>query len=317
MPQLVTSADVEQAHRRIRARVHRTPTLTATAIGDELGLRLWLKAELFQRTGSFKVRGVLNALLSLSADDLRHGVVSMSAGNHASALAFGATAAGTTATVVMPAHAAEVKIAATRRYGGTVVLTDRPLVEVMGEIADREGRIVVHPFDDPRIIAGAGGVGLEFVEDAPALDLVVVPVGGGGLISGISAVFKERSPATRIVGVEPHGADGMTRALAAGAPVTIVPSTVADGLAAPFAGDTTFPHVRQLVDEVVTIDDADIGPALRMLYERAKLAAEPSAAAPLAALLCGVIVAEPGTAVGCVVSGGNVDLARLPAFFGS
>ncbi|MDQ1695526.1 MAG: threo-3-hydroxy-L-aspartate ammonia-lyase [Frankiaceae bacterium] len=315
MPELVNLTDVEQAHRLVGERVHRTPTLSVTSIGDELGLQLWLKAELFQRTGSFKLRGVLNALLTLPADELRHGVVSMSAGNHAAALALGATAAGTTATVVMPAHASEVKVAATRRYGGTVVLTDRPLVEVMGEIAESESRLVIHPFDDPRIIAGAGGVGLEFVEDAPPLDLLVVPVGGGGLISGIAAVFKERSPATRVVGVEPHGADGMTRALAAGAPVTIVPSTLADGLAAPFAGDTTFPHVRELVDEVVTIDDGAIGPALRMLYERAKLAAEPSAAAPLAALLCGAVAAEPGSRVGLVVSGGNVDLARLPAFF--
>lgn len=315
MTSLVTGADIDEAHRRIRDRVHRTPVMSVASIGDELGVELWLKAELFQRTGSFKVRGVLNTLLTLPADELERGVVSMSAGNHAAALAFGASVVGTSATVVMPQHAAEVKVAATQRYGGTVILTDRPMAEVMAEIADEEGRVVVHPFDDVRIIAGAAGVGLELVVDAPPLDLVVVAVGGGGLISGVAAAVKQHTPDTRIVGVEPTGADGMCRALAAGTPVPITPRTVMDGLAAPFAGATTLAHVQAYVDEVVTIDDATVGPALRMLYERAKLAAEPSAAAPIAALMSGAVSAVPGSRVACVVTGGNVDLGRLASLF--
>jgi threonine dehydratase len=316
VPQLVTVEEIEHAHRTVAADVHRTPTVAATSIGSEVGVELWLKAELFQRTGSFKVRGALNVVRTLPPDELARGVVAMSAGNHAAALAFAATSAGTTATVVMPAGAAAVKVAATRRYGGTVVQTSRPLVEVMEEVASAEGRVVVHPFDDPRIIAGAGGVGLELLADAPPLDLIVVPIGGGGLISGVGVVAKRRSPDTRVVGVEPRGADGMTRALAAGTPVPIVPATIADGLAAPFAGAVTLHHVQQLVDDVVTIGDDAIGPALRMLYERAKLAAEPSAAAPIAALLAGAIDVRPGSRVACIVSGGNVDLGRLPSLFG-
>ena len=190
MPELVTLDEIESAYRRVGDRVHHTPTLSARTIGAELGVEMWLKAELLQRAGSFKIRGVLNTLLSLSPDELANGVVTMSSGNHAAALAAGAAMVGTTATIVMPAHANEFKVAATRRYGGTPVLTDRHLADVMTEIADAEKRVVIHPFDDMRIIAGAAGVGLELIDDAPPLDLVVVPVGGGGLVSGVAAAVK-------------------------------------------------------------------------------------------------------------------------------
>lgn len=309
---LVTGVEMDEAFTRVGDRVHRTPTMSASSIGAEVGVHLWLKAEVLQRTGSFKLRGVLNTLLTLSGDELARGVVTMSAGNHAAALAFGAATVRTSAVVVMPQHATAVKVAATRRYGGTVVQTERPLAEVMSEISERDSRVVVHPFDDLRVIAGAAGVGIELVEDAPALDLVVVPVGGGGLISGVAAAVKRRSPTTRVVGVEPVGAAAMSRALAAGAPVAVVNTTLLDGLAAPFAGTSTLAHVQALVDEVVTIDDAAVGPALRMLYERAKLAPEPSAAAGLAALLAGAVRVAPGETVACVVTGGNLDLDRLP-----
>ena len=313
MPELVSVDDLRAARARIGERVRHTPTTLTGSIGKELGVELWLKAELFQRTGAFKVRGVLNMLLSLPAADLEPGVVTFSAGNHAAALACGAALVGTRATVVMPQHAAHVKVAATERYGGTVVLTERPLFDVVSEIQQRDGSLLIPPFDDPRIIAGAGGVGLELLADAPPLDLVVVPVGGGGLLSGIAVAVRALSPKTRIVGVEPVGADGMTRALAAGEPVTITPRSVADGLAAPFAGVHTLAHVQALVDDVVTIEDAAVGPAMRMLYERAKLAVEPAAAAGLAAMLSGAVTATAGSRVGLVITGGNVDLDRLPA----
>jgi threonine dehydratase len=312
VPALVTIDDVRRTRALIGDRVRHTPAMPSGSVGGALGVDLWLKAELFQRTGAFKIRGVLGMLLSLPPDELGRGVVTFSAGNHAAALACGAALVGTHATVVMPQHAARVKIAATKRYGGSVVLTERSLFDVVREIVDRDGSLLVPPFDDPRIIAGAGGVGLELFEDAPPLDLVVVPVGGGGLLSGIAVTARGLSPQTRVVGVEPIGADGMSKALAAGEPVTITPRSVADGLAAPFAGVHTLAHVQALVDEVVTIDDATIGPAMRMLYERAKLAAEPAAAAGLAAMLCGAVTADPGSRVGLVVTGGNVDLDRLP-----
>jgi len=317
MADLVTLDEIEAAYRRVGDRVHHTPTLSARSIGAELGVELWLKAELLQRTGSFKIRGVLNTLLSLSPDELASGVVTMSSGNHAAALAAGAAIVGTNATIVMPAHANAFKVDATRRYGGNTVLTDRPLAEVMTEIADGEKRVVVHPFDDPRIIAGAAGVGLELVDDAPPLDLVVVPVGGGGLISGVAAAVKRRSPSTRVVGVEPTGADAMTKALAAETSVPITPDTVCDGLAAPFAGGANLAHVQAFVDDVVTIDDSLVLSGLRLLYERAKLAAEPSAAAGVAALLAGLVDIGDARRVACVVSGGNIDLGRLAALVSS
>ena len=317
MTRLLHVDDLRAARARVGDHVRHTPTLPARSLGTELGVDVWVKAELLQRTGAFKVRGALNTLLSLSGEELRHGVVTLSAGNHAAALACGAAVVGTHATVVMPQHAAQVKIEATKRYGGTVVLTDRPLIDVVHDIVDRDGSLVVHPFDDPRIIAGAGGVGLEMFADAPPLDLVVVPVGGGGLISGVAVAARALSPATRIIGVEPVGANGMTLALAAGAPVSITPQSVADGLAAPFAGVHTLAHVQALVDEVVTIDDAAIAPAMRTLYERTKLTVEPAAATGLAALLCGAVTAEPGTRVGLVLTGGNVDLDRLPSLLGA
>jgi threonine dehydratase len=309
---LVGIDELRHAHAVIGDRVRHTPTFPAPSVGDALGVELWLKAELFQRTGAFKIRGVLSMLLALAPDELSRGVVTFSAGNHAAALACGAALVGTRATVVMPQHAAQVKIAATKRYGGTVVLTERPLFDMVNEIIDRDGSLLVPPFDDPRIIAGAGGVGLELFADTPPLDLLVVPVGGGGLLSGIAVAARALSPQTRIVGVEPIGAAGMTKALASGEPVTITPRSVADGLAAPFAGVHTLAHVQALVDDVVTIDDATIAPALRMLYERAKLAAEPAAVAGLAALLSGAVTATPGSRVGLVITGGNIDLDRLP-----
>jgi threonine dehydratase len=310
MPDVVTLDDVRAAAARIAPHVRPTPTLSATSLGEPAGVRLWLKAELFQRTGSFKVRGVFNALLSMTPEERWAGLVSISAGNHAAALAHAATTLGTAATIVMPAHAVPSKIAATEAYGGQVVLTDRPLLEVMHEV--QEGRALVHPFDDERIVAGTGTVGLEVLDAVPDVDLVVVPVGGGGLIAGVATAVKALRPGVRVVGVEPETADVMARSLAAGSPQSQDrPRSVADGLCAPFAGEHTFAVVRDLVDDVVRVSDEQIVDALKLVYARAKLAVEPAAAAPVAALLADRTGATPGARVVAIASGGNIDAATL------
>jgi len=305
---LLGPADLAGARARIAGRVHRTPTVTSTAIGSMLGVRLHLKAELFQKTGSFKPRGMFNKLLSMPEAELVRGLVSLSAGNAAQALAYAAASVGARATIAMPAHAVRSKVDATRGYGGEVVLTEGPLMDAVRELQERRRLTLIHPFDDLAVMAGHGTVGLEILEDVPDVNTVVVPVGGGGLVGGISAAVKAARPDARVIGVEPEGADGMTRALAAGHPVTLEHiDTIADGLTAPFAGEHTLRHVQQFVDEVVRVTDDDIAAALRLILERCKLAAEPAAAAPLAALLSEVVVPDPGSLVVCVVSGGNVD----------
>lgn len=301
-------ADILKARERIGNRLRPTPVFSASSLGELAGVRLHLKAELFQKTGSFKVRGVLNTLLAMDPAERARGLVSLSAGNHGAALAWGARLLGARATIVMPAHAVAAKIAATRAYGGEVVLTERPLLETCQELMHERGLVLVHPFDDPRIIAGQGTVGLEIAEQVPEVEAVLVPVGGGGLIAGIAAALKALRPAVRVIGVEPRGADAMSRALAAGRPVQLDRiETVADGLAAPFAGQHALAQVRRDVDQVVLVEDQAILHALGLLYQRAKLAAEPAAAAGLAALLSGAAQLPPGTVTVAVISGGNVN----------
>jgi threonine dehydratase len=309
---LLSVADIATARERIAARVHRTPTMSASTIGEMLGLRLYLKAELFQKTGSFKIRGVFNKLLTLPSDDSRRGLVSLSAGNHAAALAYGATAVGARATIVMPRNAVRSKIEATRAYGGEVALTDGSLLDALHDLMASRRLTLIHPFDDLAIMAGQGTVGLEVLEDVPDLDAVIVPVGGGGLISGIATAVKSARPKVRVIGVEPTGADGVSRGLAAGRPVTLDrTTTIADGLAAPFAGEHTLRHIRELVDDIVLVDDEDIVTGLRLIMQRCKLAAEPSGAAALAALLSEAVSLPRASVVACVVGGGNVDLDTL------
>ena len=235
----------------------------------------------------------------------------MSAGNHAAALAYAARLVGTTAVVVMPATANPGKIAATESYGGEVVLTDGSLHDTMTEIRERTGRTLVHPFDDPSVIAGAGTVGLEIVEDLPDVDVVVVPVGGGGLLAGVATAVKSLRPNAFVYGVEPETADAVTQGLAAGEPVDVTPVSVADALCAPFTGAHPLRLIQQHVDAVVTVDDATILDALRLFLQRTKLAVEPAGAAGLAALMTEKLDLANDANVVLVASGGNVDAATL------
>jgi threonine dehydratase len=295
---IVSRDDVLAAAERIRGRVHRTPTFTSRTLGP--GVRL--KAELFQKTGSFKVRGVLNKLASLSPDDRARGVIGISAGNHAQALAWGAASEGVDCLVVMWTGASEAKIAATRGYGAAVDLdADGPVsaFERLAELVAETGRVLVHPFDDPLVIAGQGTVALELLEDAPDVETIVVPAGGGGLVSGIAAAAPDR----RVVAVEPELSTAVRSGLEAGEPVPVVPSSIADGLSAPFAGANALAVLRANEAESVLVSEEEIETAFRFLYERAKLACEPAAAVGVAALLAGKI---EGERVAAVVSGGNV-----------
>jgi threonine dehydratase len=314
-----TLADLRAAQTRVAGKIHRTPLSSAQTLGALLDppVELYLKEEQRQKTGSFKVRGVLNRLATLEERQRRRGLITVSAGNHAQAVSWAARAAGVPATVVMRQGAAASKVAASRGYGAAVDLTspDNTQAFERAHALERERELTfIHPFDDPMIVAGQGTVGMEILEDLPDPDLVIVPVGGGGLISGIALAIKEQRPATRVIGVEPVGAQTVTLALAAGAPVNPgAPQTIADGLAAPFTGALNLAVIQQAVDEVVLVTDDDLRAAMKLLLERAKLLAEPAGAAGLAALLAGKIGGTAGRKVVVVVSGGNVDVGLLPA----
>ncbi len=303
---MVEPADVEAAREAIGGRLHRTPTFPSATLSELTGARTFLKAELFQKTGSFKPRGVLTNLAALTAEERRRGVIGISAGNHAQALAWGAAAEGIDALLVMWQGASEAKIAATRGYGAEVDLEASDPTEAfarLDELVEQTGRTLVHPFDHPRTIAGQGTVGLELLEDVPQADVVLVPVGGGGLISGIATAVAGRA---RVIGVEPERSPAMHAALEAGKPVPVSPSSIADGLGAPFAGTVALEVVRERVEGVVLVTETELGEAMRFLYMRAKLACEPAGAASTAALLAGKVLLEQGETVVAVVSGGNV-----------
>jgi threonine dehydratase len=291
--------DVERAAQIIAGRLRRTPTLSSRTLGDNA----FLKAELLQRTGSFKPRGVLNKLASLTEEEKQPGVIAISAGNHAQAVAWGAAEEGLDALVVMYRSASETKIAATRDYGATVDLEAADPAEAferLDVLLEETGRTLVHPFDDPLVIAGQGTVGLEILEDVSDVETIVVPVGGGGLISGIAVAAAGRA---RVIGVEPELSTAMHSALEAGERVELTPTSIADGLNAPHAGRNALAIVQELTEGVVVVSEEEIKDGFRFLYERAKLACEPAGAAAVAAVLAGKV--EGGRTV-CVVSGGNV-----------
>jgi threonine dehydratase len=306
---VIALGDVLAAREAIAGRLHRTPVFSSATLSDLSGARVVLKAELFQRTGSFKPRGVLNALASLSPEERERGVIAISAGNHAQAIAYGAAGECLDALVVMWQGASEQKIEATRRYGATVDLeatNPGEAFERLDELLETSGRTLIHPFDAPATIAGQGTVGLEIAEDVADVDVVVVPVGGGGLVAGIAVAINELRPTARVVGVEPELSTALHSALAAGKPVEVRPQSIADGLSAPHAGKLPLEICRALGVEVVLVSEEEIREGFRFLYGRAKFACEPAGAVGVAAVLAEKVPLESDESVAAVVSGGNV-----------
>lgn len=305
----------DEARARMVPHVRQTPLLGSRTLSERTGFDVRLKAELFQRTGSYKVRGPLNKFAFLTDDEKRRGVICSSAGNHAQGVAFAARVHGIHAVVCMAKNATPSKIEATRAYGAEVVLHgsiwDEANERAKALVAER-GYTYIHPFDDEQLMMGQGTVGLEIHREWPEVDVVVVPIGGGGLISGCAMALKSRNPGIRVIGVESSGAPGMRRSVDEGRLVTLDRvDCVIDGLRVKRVGQKTFEVVRQYVDEIVTLPDEQIFEAVVWIMHYMKLVPEGAAAAPVAALLQGLIQAPPGSRVACVLSGGNVNLDRL------
>jgi threonine dehydratase len=323
MDHIVPLAEIVAARDRIARRVHRTPLLTSTTsaawvtaatgvrVADD---RLYLKAEHLQKTGSFKPRGMTNRVATLTDDERARGVITLSAGNAGQAYAWAGRSAGVAVTVVMPAGAVRSKVDACLGYGARVVLHGAHVGETFAEmerIRDADGLRFVHPFDDPAVIAGHGSIGLELLEDQPELDVVVIGVGGGGLISGVAAALKEQRPGVRVYGVEPTRSNAVSLAMARNEVVSIQPESVADGLGAPFAGAWTLAMARRYLDDVILLDDPAILAGMRFAAERMKQVLEPAGAAALAAVLAGRVPIRDGERVAVVLSGGNVETSRI------
>ena len=311
----LTKDDFHKAHRRVAPHVHRTPLLTSRSLNDITGFDIRLKAELFQKGGSYKVRGPTNLISLLTEEERARGVICSSAGNHSQGVALAAIHFGIKAVVCMAKNATPSKIEATKSYGAEVVLSGSIWDEANEkalELVQERGLTYVHPFDDPRLIAGQGTVGLEVIEDWPEAEIILVPIGGGGLISGISMAVKSMNPRARIIGIESSGAPAMKRSVESGRLITLDNiSCIIDGLRVKTVGVNTHSIVSRFVDEIVALPDSQIFDALLWLMARAKLVAEGAAAAPVGALLEGLIQAKPGAKVVVVLSGGNLDIEQL------
>jgi threonine dehydratase len=311
----ISQADFDAARKRVSAHAYHTPLLTSRLLSERSGFDVRLKAEVFQRGGSYKIRGPLNKLPQLSDEQRRRGVICSSAGNHAQGVAIAASVYGVRAVVVMAENATQSKVDATRAYGAEVVLHGSIWDEAnakMLELAARDGMTIIHPFDDIQLITGQGTLGLEIFDDFPEADVVVVPIGGGGLISGVSTALKGRNPKIRVIGVESSGAPGMKSSVDAGHVVTLDKvDCIIDGLRVKRVGENNFRIVRDYVDEIVTLPDSEIFEAMLWIMSRSKLVVEGAAAAPVGALLKGLIQAPAGSKVVCVLSGGNVNLDQL------
>ncbi len=307
--------DFEQVQRRISPHIHRTPLLTSRVLSERTGFDIRLKAEMFQRVGAYKIRGPLNKFSLMSEEDKRRGVVCSSAGNHAQGVALAAAIHGIRAVVVMAEKATPSKVAATRSYGAEVVLHGK-IWEEANEMARRfvkeRGLTYVHPFDDPELVAGQGTLGLEIHQDWPDVQAVIVPVGGGGLISGVAMAVKARNPNIRVIGVESSDAPAMKASVDAGRLVTLDRvDCVIDGLRVSRCGEFNFEVVRRYVDEIVTVPDRQIFEAVVWIMGHCKVVPEGAAAASVAALLQDRIQLPNGSRVCCVLSGGNLDLSQL------
>ncbi|MEO6192260.1 MAG: threonine ammonia-lyase [Thermoanaerobaculia bacterium] len=312
---MITLKDVEEARARIGGIVQPTPCLRSWAFSEELGVHAWFKYETLQLTGSFKVRGAYNKIAGLPADEVRRGVITASAGNHAQGVAFSATQAGVPSIIVMPVTTPLIKIENTRRFGGEVVLAGEIFDEAYHEARrlERErGLVFVHPFDDEQVMAGQGTIGLEILEQTPEVEVVVVPIGGGGLISGIATAIKAKRPSVRIYGVQTAAAPAMAESFQAGR-IRVCPAerSVADGIAVKTPGERTFEHIRRSVDAVVTVSEDEIRAAMVRLVETGKTVTEGAAAVTLAAMAAHRIPDVAGRHVVMLLSGANVDVALL------
>ena len=307
--------DVRRAAARLDGVAHRTPLIRSRTLDERTGAQVRLKPENLQRVGAFKFRGAYNTVASLPADERARGVTAASSGNHAQALALAAALHDARATILMPADAPASKVAATEGYGARIVRYDRYSDDrdaLTRQLAEREGLTIVPPYDDERVMAGQGTAALELVEDGGELDLLLVPVGGGGLIAGAATAATALCPGCRVVGVEPEVGDDTKRSLAAGERVVVpVQRTIADGQQLETPGERTFPVIRERVAAIATVSDAEIVDAMRFAFERLKLVLEPSGASALAALLAGKVEAS-GRRTRVILSGGNVDVARFP-----
>ena len=309
-----TLQTIREAHERIGPFIHRTPVLSSTSLDALAGARVFFKCENFQKIGAFKIRGGMNAVLSLPADALRHGVATHSSGNHAQAIAYAAREVGTRAYIVMPRNAPEIKKKAVAGYGAEIILCEPTLQareDTLREVVARTRAAFVHPFDDYRVIAGQATCAVELLEDVPGLEVVMAPVGGGGLLGGTALAMHYLSPGTPVIAGEPAGADDAYRSLRAGAIQTnATTQTIADGLLTSL-GEKTFLLIQQYVEDIITVTDEQIVAAMRLIWERMKIIIEPSCAVPFAALL-----KEKdrfaGKKVGIILTGGNVDLGKLP-----
>jgi threonine dehydratase len=308
--------DVQAAARVLEGVAHRTPVVTSRTLDERVGAHVLVKAECLQRSGSFKFRGAYNKIASLDPSERERGVLAFSSGNHAQAVALAARLLGTSATIVMPEDAPALKLDAIRGYGAEVVTYDRytqDREELGTRIAEDRGLALVRPFDDPLVMAGQGTAALELIDEAGEVDLFLTPVSGGGLLAGCATVVRHRCPGARIVGVEPEAADDYRRSLAAGRRVALdtVPLTIADALQVVAPGELTFEVNREVVDGIATVSDAELVAAMRFVFERLKLVAEPSGVAGIAALLARKVDVEPATRVGVILSGGNVGAERF------
>jgi threo-3-hydroxy-L-aspartate ammonia-lyase len=321
---VIEGRDVYEAAGRLRGVAHRTPVLRARTLDEVTGREVVLKAECLQRSGSFKFRGAYNRIAAMGDEERARGVAAYSSGNHAQAVALAARLLGARATILMPEDAPKLKLEATRGYGAEVVTYDRYAEDreaIGSRLAEERGLTLVPPFDDPLVMAGQGTAALELIEDAGELDCLLTPVGGGGLIAGCATIAKELHPDITVIGVEPEAGDDTRRSLEAGERTEIpVPRTIADSLQVPAPGRLTFEVNKRLVDQVVTVSDRELVHAMRFLFERMKLVAEPGGAAALAALLAGKVPHPVGRAAGggsaagrtgAVVSGGNVGAERF------
>jgi threonine dehydratase len=314
---LLTMAEVEAAARRLGGRIHRTPVITSRSLDEATGHAVFLKCENLQRAGAFKIRGALNKLLGLSEAERARGVVAFSSGNHAQGVALAARMTGTRALILMPTDAPALKLAATRGYGAEVVFYDRQTEDREARaraLVEETGRVLVPPYDDDAIMAGQGTAALELLEDAPALDALLAPVGGGGLMAGCSTAATALRPGIAIFGVEADSANDTWLSFRKGERVSIPPPpTIADGIRNLSPGALTFPILRKNLADVLLVSDDRIKEAVRFLLLRSKLLVEPTGAVAVAALLAGAVPLPPGARVGVILSGGNIDPGALAA----